>query len=335
MAAPSPEPIQSNTEQVTAPATHSHGPKYYRKVLKNMELARSLAIFRRYDDINLLNIMSLQAEITTLNEMLKQRRKDDGQSTPLEPYDRSFKALRDSQIPTRVNDGKLCDSCHNLKAEHSGFPSMNTSQYGLMERLRVKMAEYNALILQVSQLSKLHSPPKSQLQQLKDLLWFESRRLREEGGDDTFPPSAEYFTWEESSTDKYYSLDHEDPEADPLTRAMKEYIVPLFHWALGKRVLKKKVIDAEAQLSYYEDQKLVKASSIIAVMISSALPVVTIFVLNQVDSTNIRIAWTLGFTMIFAGILVLFSSAKRAEIFAATATFAAVEVVFIGSAHSS
>ncbi|KAK4224844.1 hypothetical protein QBC38DRAFT_484584 [Podospora fimiseda] len=315
-------------DEAVVPPNHDEA-KYYHKVLRNMDLARSLAIFRRYDDINLLSIMSLQAEITTLNEMLKRRRKIDSQDAEVHHFDRSFKALRDFRIPIKVDDGILCDSCH--KRQDPNFSHMDTSQYGLMERLRAKMAEYNALILQVSQLSKLPSPPKSQLQSLKDLLKFEAKRLPPETPY-TFPPSTEFVTWDERDPDKYYSLDHEDSETDPLTRAIKEYIVPLFHWVLGKRIFKKKIIDAEAQLSFYEDEKLVKASSIIAVMISSALPVITIFVLNKVKTTNIRIAWTVGFTMIFAMILVLFSSAKRVEIFAATATFAAVEVVFIGSA---
>ncbi|KAK4168316.1 hypothetical protein QBC43DRAFT_360165 [Cladorrhinum sp. PSN259] len=276
----------------TVPKATNYEPQYYHKVLRNMELAKSLAIFRRFDDINLRNVMSLQAEITTLDEMLKQRQKIDFQNPQCPPYNRSFKALRDSHLPRKHQDSN--QDCRNAGRD-------------------------DALILQVSKLSELPSPPKSQLQMLKDLLRFEGERLPADG-DDTFPPSAEYVTWEDSDPERYYTLDHQDAENDSLTQLMKGYILPVFHWLVGKRLLKSKVIDAEAGLSYYEDEKLVKASSIIVVMISSALPVATIYVLNKVDSTNIRIAWTIGFTMIFAGMLVLFSSAKRAEIFAATAT---------------
>jgi hypothetical protein len=63
-----------------------------------------------------------------------------------------------------------------------------------------------------------------------------------------------------------------------------------------------------------------KASNMIAVIVASTLPVLTIFVLNSVDSTTDRIGWTVFFTAVFAAILALFSSAKRAELFAATAT---------------
>ncbi|KAH6887024.1 hypothetical protein B0T10DRAFT_607821 [Thelonectria olida] len=81
--------------------------------------------------------------------------------------------------------------------------------------------------------------------------------------------------------------------------------------------------------------RLTKASNLIAIIVSSTLPVLTIFVLNTLKSTTIRLGLTVLFTALFSILLAFFSLAKRAEIFAATATFAAVEVVFIGSALSS
>uniref|UniRef100_A0A0D2YEH8 DUF6594 domain-containing protein n=1 Tax=Fusarium oxysporum (strain Fo5176) TaxID=660025 RepID=A0A0D2YEH8_FUSOF len=57
--------------------------------------------------------------------------------------------------------------------------------------------------------------------------------------------------------------------------------------------------------------------------------------LSHLETTAQRIGLTVVFTVLFAVILELFTNAKRVEIFAATATFAAVEVVFIGSALNS
>ncbi|ENH74273.1 hypothetical protein FOC1_g10004878 [Fusarium oxysporum f. sp. cubense race 1] len=56
---------------------------------------------------------------------------------------------------------------------------------------------------------------------------------------------------------------------------------------------------------------------------------------SHLETTAQRIGLTVVFTVLFAVILELFTNAKRVEIFAATATFAAVEVVFIGSALNS
>lgn len=91
--------------------------------------------------------------------------------------------------------------------------------------------------------------------------------------------------------------------------------------------MKEKKLDPESQLSYYEDSKLDLASSLISVIISSTLPVLTIFVLNATETTAARIGFTVLFTAVFSILLVLFTSAKRVEIFAATATLVSLYVL--------
>ncbi|KAK0667527.1 hypothetical protein QBC41DRAFT_347926 [Cercophora samala] len=65
---------------------------------------------------------------------------------------------------------------------------------------------------------------------------------------------------------------------------------------------------------------------------ASALPVLSIYRLNKIKSSEARIGVTAAFTVTLAVLMGIFSSAKRSEMIAATATFAAIEVVFIGSA---
>lgn len=55
-------------------------------------------------------------------------------------------------------------------------------------------------------------------------------------------------------------------------------------------------------------------------MIASLMPVLTIAVLNQIQSTNNRILMTAVITALFAGAIAAFTQAKRVEIIAATAT---------------
>lgn len=60
-----------------------------------------------------------------------------------------------------------------------------------------------------------------------------------------------------------------------------------------------------------------------------------VLVLYFVNSMLIRIGLVILFTTIFSVALALFTGAKKIEIFSATAAFAAVEVVFIGSVSAS
>jgi hypothetical protein len=109
-------------------------------------------------------------------------------------------------------------------------------------------------------------------------------------------------------------------EGDAFSHIIIYRMASLFHRILGRRLQAGRIIDEEAQLRSYSDSKLDKASNVIAVIVASTMPVLTIFVLNSVQSTTARIGWTVLFTALFAGFLALFSSAERAGLFAATAT---------------
>ncbi|OTB03379.1 hypothetical protein M426DRAFT_321749, partial [Hypoxylon sp. CI-4A] len=84
--------------------------------------------------------------------------------------------------------------------------------------------------------------------------------------------------------------------------------------------MKENLLRPNSGLSYYEDSKLDTASNVVSVIISSTLPVITIFVLNILETTTARLGFTVLFTAIYSVLLAVFTSAKRVEIFAATAT---------------
>lgn len=102
---------------------------------------------------------------------------------------------------------------------------------------------------------------------------------------------------------------------------------------------------------YYDDDALLRLNTIIISVISSALPVISIVALYYIKTTIQRIGALVAFTVVFAFALATFTNARRLEIFATTSTyvpsacynapadfngrFAAVEVVFIGSALGS
>lgn len=73
----------------------------------------------------------------------------------------------------------------------------------------------------------------------------------------------------------------------------------------------------------------------LSVVLSSLLPTVMILALYFIQSMLWRIGAVIIFTAIFAVALTVFTNARKIEVYSATAAFAAVEVVFIGSTANS
>jgi len=130
---------------------------------------------------------------------------------------------------------------------------------------------------------------------------------------------TESHTWEPEDVSKYITLRKPDGESDLFTQFIMDTVTMIHPPVLG-RFKAGRVVDLESGLMTYPDSKLIRLSNIFAVIVSSSLPVLTIFVLNTVKSTNTRLGLSVVFTVVFAVALGVFTSAKRIEIFAATAT---------------
>ncbi|KAK4144941.1 uncharacterized protein C8A04DRAFT_11026 [Dichotomopilus funicola] len=165
----------------------------------------------------------------------------------------------------------------------------------------------------LSQLSRIGSPEKQGLRLLQ--AW-----LRDSKGGKNFLDGVEAETWTDPEESNYISLGPPPPEKDIFSSFLRDVLLRIFHVFCGERFKMGRVVDEESGIRSYDDSRIDKASSLITVILASVLPVLAIFVLNSLSTTNARIGTIVGFTAAFATILAIFSSAKRAEIFAATAT---------------
>lgn len=143
---------------------------------------------------------------------------------------------------------------------------------------------------------------------------------------------------------------HQKPQ-DPFTTWISERITPSFHSLVGHffkvcslkscrgyrssvaNFFKQKTVegDEENGLVHYKDSTLSGITRILTILVSSLLPSASIFILYFVDSLIDRLGVIMGFSVLFSISLAVFTSARRVEIFAATAAFASVQVVFVGS----
>ncbi|KAN0089867.1 hypothetical protein V8E51_018446 [Hyaloscypha variabilis] len=94
---------------------------------------------------------------------------------------------------------------------------------------------------------------------------------------------------------------------------------------------KQKSFDLESNIFLYRDSYFHRIASIVGTLISSLIPICSIVVLYFITDMPMRLIIVGIFTAIFSIALSLMTSGTRVEIFAATAAFASVQVVFVGS----
>jgi hypothetical protein len=120
-----------------SPATK---PQSYHRLAEIMSKDRSFAIFRRFDELNMLQLMALQAEIIELRGLFHaQSRHNDrrcSESGQYKMYSRYFRALRESEVGDKRSSSATPSSRH---------PS---STLELMTVMQQRMAEYSMLILE-------------------------------------------------------------------------------------------------------------------------------------------------------------------------------------------
>lgn len=81
----------------------------------------------------------------------------------------------------------------------------------------------------------------------------------------------------------------------------------------------------------YEENTLLRLTYLTTTALASLLPIVSIVALYYVHSMKARLGIIAAFNVLISFCLAFFTSAKRTEIFAVTAAFAAVQVVFVQS----
>uniref|UniRef100_L2FEW3 DUF6594 domain-containing protein n=1 Tax=Colletotrichum fructicola (strain Nara gc5) TaxID=1213859 RepID=L2FEW3_COLFN len=278
-----------------------------------MAKENEVAIFRRFDHLNFLSLLSLQSEIIQLEVELRivSRVDDDeaqrGLSIDTSQYAKNFKILRES----------------------------GSSQYTLLEKLRGRLREYRPnkspkddLAIQLSQVNQIGPPAGFQLEMLKD--WLRDQKL-----DHPFLQGHEAQTWASDEARLYMCLKPKMPEDDYFTRFVSNFLLRSYNYLRPRQTRYGETVDETSGHISYDNHLIRRISNLGTTLVACVMPVLTIFVLNIVPSTNLRILVTSIFTTVFALLIATFSNAKKVEIFAATATFATVEVVFIGSAIGS
>ncbi|KAI0517497.1 hypothetical protein F5B22DRAFT_603218 [Xylaria bambusicola] len=271
----------------------------YSKLANMMATNPDAAIFRRFRFLSIMNILRLQSELQDLESQLKdiwqlEQEEDDFRKT----FRSDFRYMRE-----QLNEDSI--------------------QYDILREIGEKLKEYHEALQSFSPGgSDAAQPSNHDLEGLRQWIALEGGNFLDgiEEGTWKIPDVSEYFTMRPTSG-------HGE---DGLSELLNGKLLTAYTAVIGRRTKSEdKLLGRNIRI--YDERKIARVGDAIVAIFSAALPTVAILVLYFVKSMLNRIGLVVVFTSIFAAALAIFTNAKRIEIFSATAAFAAVEVVFVGS----
>ncbi|KAH8745891.1 hypothetical protein F5883DRAFT_586160 [Diaporthe sp. PMI_573] len=269
----------------------------YAKVSKLMATYDQLAILRGFKSLSYQNLLYRQAEIIHLKEDLDKLIQRDAVHPDRQMYSKDW--------------WRLAHTCDKEEDQE---------QWKLWQNLSKKLDEYNDRLLKQAKLSKLDPPTQSNLAFLRE--WLERPTMG------CFPiRGLDMDAWDVK--EDLVALKSPGPR-DLTTRWVTNTLIPFYHRLLGEKLKDPECPDlGDGNIYNYKDTMLASAVDILTTVIASLLPLLSILILFLVHSDAIKLGVIVASSAMFSFALALMTQARRIEVFAATAAYAAVNVVFI------
>ncbi|KAH8602000.1 hypothetical protein B0O99DRAFT_707615 [Bisporella sp. PMI_857] len=115
---------------------------------------------------------------------------------------------------------------------------------------------------------------------------------------------------------------------DIFTQLIGMRIIEYYHAFIGS---KRPATDAENGMREYKDKTILRVTHIIGTIVALLMPVTAIIVLYSIHNMWMRFGMVAVFTVLLSLVLLIITNGKRIEVFAATAAFTSVQVIFVGS----
>ncbi|KAI0384842.1 hypothetical protein F5Y04DRAFT_277577 [Hypomontagnella monticulosa] len=285
------------------PATNPRRLWGYPSLASLMAISYETAIFRKFGMLQMINLLRLQATLQDLEHQYK---------VVVSAEDRTG-----SENPM---DATHTNAFYMMREEaDSGNPSM---QGDILEKIGKCLKEYNEALMQVTTISQAQKPRERDINLLREWL-----RRPDMGG--LFLKGIESEIWKEVNGNDFISPANED--IDGFNSLVTSPIINIYHRLYGHNRNEPRSHEIGGSLNLYYHKYINRFANILVAILSSLLPTVMILVLYFINTILWRIGAVIIFTAVFSATLTIFTNAKKVEVYSATAAFAAVEVVFIGS----
>ncbi|KAH6860512.1 hypothetical protein B0T12DRAFT_454589 [Alternaria alternata] len=253
---------------------------------------RTTLLYKRFDELAARNLLYLQSELAELQA--KQR------------------AFDQHDLTANLETKQCARNFANFQKAVRGKDALQEERWQLMRDIREKLKEYREALLFESTLAALPRPPKGVFRAFRSVFYNESY-----GKSEAFP------TLGGNSDELYDDIDdlvalRVNDDQDRLTIFAQKHLAFLF--PDRKR--------SGNGIAYASNSAISAFVAWFSTFLAALLLIGAVVVLYNVTSPNWRLGLIATFTSLFAGSVGLLTNARRAELFAATAAYAAVLVVF-------
>ncbi|KAH4116562.1 hypothetical protein HBH47_166270 [Parastagonospora nodorum] len=279
----------------------------YPKIAARMSLLPETGMFRRFGALNARNLLYLQGDLARIEEDLVKLEWEDSQSAKGEKqyYSHSSKLLGNASV---LRDGDV-------------------KQRELVEKMRDTLHLYNHAIIQQRAILQMEMPDSVDVRNMQ--CFYDSAMMNH--GNTLI--GADRDIWgtvlEENSHSQELIVLKPREGTDTFSRKLSELAIPLFESLAPARF--KKPNPRVGTLTVRED-RVFRITLWTTCIVASMMRVLSIVVLTRLKEANERLGVIAGFNALLSVCLLWFTDAKRTDIFAVTAAFAAVQVVFVGQA---
>ncbi|KAL2436546.1 hypothetical protein ABEF95_011895 [Exophiala dermatitidis] len=252
--------------------------------------------FRRFSSLNMENLLHMQAELQHLEMVINEVR----------------------QIPELNSFDRIWIDCPEQLSEE-GIRQ-------IFERSRTLLDQYHRALLQTAKIHTLQSPKKDNLKLRRQ--WYD-----EESGGNQFLYGVEAGIFcDESIESDFLTLNENVGGKDSLANFLSERVLPSYHRMLGYRLHRSMAEKAFDRTWEYRPERLVQVGNTICMLLSAMIPPLSILVLFSVKSMGGRLIAISMMSLVFSLVMNVIAQ-RRADVFMSTTAFAAVLVVFVGSAN--
>ncbi|KUJ07164.1 uncharacterized protein LY89DRAFT_725999 [Mollisia scopiformis] len=295
----------------------------YLSLAMTMDKDEGTAIFRRFGDLNMLNLLSLQAELMKLRNDLQESCVQN--ATEAEDYARGY--LNAYSLPSRANEEETEASIEKKEKE----------KLQLLISIRNKLREYNSALLEAAQIRNLEPPDKDDIEYLRAWLRPEFR------GKDL--KDSDRACWDPENNDDLVSIKSQLEKGNKIITNFK-FAVQIIQYKLwGYRKMTSNQANSnvihfgkeEGRLSRTKiERKTAFVSRLVMALFGGIALIVPTIIMAKHQDLNFSLGTTSIATLLFAIILAFGArDSTGKDVLAATAAYAAVLVVFIGTGLAS
>jgi len=177
-------------------------------------------------------------------------------------------------------------------------------------------------VTRMSSVLKLPGPDQCDIDFLRT--WLQSER----GGQNFLMHSAaEATAWD---FQQHHDLMAINKRSDRFAAWVANTLIPMYHNLLGHRIHGKIDDPSLGPRYWYDDGQFAILGNVICILLSSIIPSSSIVILFYLQSMRARLLLIIALSTLFSLTMSFVAQGRRYEVFAATAAFAAVLVVFVG-----